>query len=92
MVSLLTPGPGEPARRCAYGGAKSSEWSLTNALRLEPAPQDVNPAEYTFRTTTPDPDRRPGARLADKGVFISVAGRQAAGVILAHWPLTSRGR
>jgi hypothetical protein len=29
--------------------------------------EDVNPAEYTFRSTTPDPDRRPGARLADQG-------------------------
>ncbi len=54
--------------------------------------EDVNPAEYTFWTTTPDPDRRPGARLADQGRLYQRPGRQAAGVKLAHWPLTSRGR
>jgi hypothetical protein len=41
----------------------------------------VDPAEYTFRTTTRIATATPALAWLNKGVFISVAGRQAATVI-----------
>jgi muconolactone delta-isomerase len=43
--------------------------------------EDVDPAEYTFRTTTQIETAAPALDWLTKGVFIGVAGRQAAGVV-----------
>jgi len=43
--------------------------------------ENVDPTEYTFRTTTRIETAAPVLDWLNKGVFISVAGRQAAGVI-----------
>jgi hypothetical protein len=43
--------------------------------------EDVDAAEYTFRTSTQVETAAPDLDWMNKGVFISVAGRQAAGVI-----------
>ena len=43
--------------------------------------EDVDPSEYTFRTTTQVETAAPDLDWLNKGVFISVAGRQAGGVI-----------
>ena len=43
--------------------------------------EDVDPTEYTFRTTTQIQTAAPALDWLTKGVFISVAGRQAASVI-----------
>jgi hypothetical protein len=42
---------------------------------------DVDASEYTFRTSTQIETGAPDLDWLNKGVFISVAGRQAAGVI-----------
>jgi Protein of unknown function (DUF3237) len=43
--------------------------------------EDVDPSEYTFRTSTQIETAAPDLAWLNKGVFISVGGRQAAGVI-----------
>ena len=43
--------------------------------------EDVDASEYTFRTTTQIETAAPHLDWLNKGVFISVAGRQATGVI-----------
>jgi muconolactone delta-isomerase len=43
--------------------------------------EDVDPSEYTFRTSTQIETAAPELDWLNKGVFISVAARQAAGVI-----------
>ena len=43
--------------------------------------EDVDPGEYTFRTSTRIETTAPDLDWLNKGVFISVGGRQAAGVI-----------
>jgi hypothetical protein len=43
--------------------------------------EDVDASEYTFRTSTQIETAAPHLDWVNKGVFISVAGRQAAGVI-----------
>jgi len=43
--------------------------------------EDVDAAEYTFRTSTQIETAAPDLDWLNKGIFISVAGRQAAGVI-----------
>jgi hypothetical protein len=43
--------------------------------------EDVDPGEYTFRTSTRIETGAADLDWLNKGVFISVAGRQAAGVI-----------
>jgi muconolactone delta-isomerase len=43
--------------------------------------EDVDPSEYTFRAATQIETAAPELDWMNKGVFISVAGRQAAGVI-----------
>jgi muconolactone delta-isomerase len=43
--------------------------------------EDVDPGEYTFRTSTEIATAAPDLDWLNKGIFISVAGRQAAGVI-----------
>ena len=43
--------------------------------------EDVDPDEYTFRTSTEIETASPDLDWLNKGIFISVAGRQAAGVI-----------
>lgn len=43
--------------------------------------EDVDPSEYTFRAATQIETAAPELDWLNKGVFISVAGRQAAGVI-----------
>ena len=43
--------------------------------------EDVDPGEYTFRTSTRIETAAPDLDWLNKGIFISVAGRQAAGVI-----------
>jgi muconolactone delta-isomerase len=43
--------------------------------------EDVDPGEYTFRTSTEIETSAPHLDWLNKGIFISVAGRQAAGVI-----------
>ena len=43
--------------------------------------EDVEASEYTFRTSTQIEAGAPGLDWLNKGVFISVGGRQAAGVI-----------
>jgi muconolactone delta-isomerase len=43
--------------------------------------EDVDPGEYTFRTSTEIETAAPDLDWLNKGIFISVAGRQAAGVI-----------
>jgi hypothetical protein len=42
---------------------------------------EVDAAEYTFRTTTQIETAAPALAWLNKGVFISVGGRQAAGVV-----------
>lgn len=43
--------------------------------------EDVDASEYTFRTSTQIEAAAPGLGWLNKGVFVSVAGRQASGVI-----------
>jgi Protein of unknown function (DUF3237) len=43
--------------------------------------EDVDPSEYTFRTATRIETGAPDLDWLNKGVFVAVAGRQAAGVI-----------
>jgi hypothetical protein len=43
--------------------------------------EDVDPSEYTFRAATQIETAAPALDWLNKGVFISVAARQAAGVI-----------
>jgi hypothetical protein len=43
--------------------------------------EDVEASEYTFRTATRIETGAPGLDWLNKGVFISVGGRQAAGVV-----------
>jgi muconolactone delta-isomerase len=43
--------------------------------------EDVDPSEYTFRTSTQIETAAPALDWMNKGVFVSVAGRQPAGVI-----------
>jgi len=43
--------------------------------------EDVDPSEYTFRTSTEIETAAPGLDWLNKGVFISVGGRQATGVV-----------
>ena len=43
--------------------------------------EDVDASEYTFRTSTQIETAAPELDWLNKGIFISVAGRQAAGVI-----------
>jgi Protein of unknown function (DUF3237) len=43
--------------------------------------EDVDAGEYTFRTSTQIETAAPGLDWLNKGVFISVGGRQAGGVI-----------
>jgi hypothetical protein len=43
--------------------------------------EDVDPAEYTFRTSTKIETAAPALDWLNRGVFIGVAGRQASGVI-----------
>jgi hypothetical protein len=43
--------------------------------------EDVDAGEYTFRTSTQIESAAPGLDWLNKGVFISVGGRQATGVI-----------
>jgi hypothetical protein len=42
--------------------------------------EDVDPSQYTFRTSTQIETAAPDLDWLNKGVFISVAGRQAGGV------------
>jgi len=43
--------------------------------------EDVDPSEYTFRTSTQIETAAPGLDWLNKGVFVSVGGRQATGVV-----------
>jgi hypothetical protein len=43
--------------------------------------EDVDPSEYTFRASTEIETAAPDLDWLNKGIFVSVAGRQAAGVI-----------
>jgi len=43
--------------------------------------EDVDPSEYTFRTSTQIETAAAGLDWLNKGVFISVGGRQATGVV-----------
>jgi hypothetical protein len=43
--------------------------------------EDVDASEYTFRTSTQIETAAPGLGWLNKGIFVSVGGRQAAGVI-----------
>ena len=43
--------------------------------------EDVDASEYTFRTSTQIETAAPDLDWLNKGVFISVGGRQAGGVI-----------
>jgi hypothetical protein len=43
--------------------------------------EDVDASEYTFRTSTQIETASPGLEWLSRGVFISVGGRQAGGVI-----------
>ena len=43
--------------------------------------EDVDPSEYTFRTSTQIETAAPHLDWLNKGVFISVAGRQPPGVV-----------
>jgi muconolactone delta-isomerase len=42
--------------------------------------EDVDPSEYTFRAATQIETAAPGLGWLNKGIFVSVAGREAAGV------------
>jgi muconolactone delta-isomerase len=43
--------------------------------------EDVDPGEYTFRASTRIEASAPGLEWLNKGVFVSVGGRQAAGIV-----------
>ena len=43
--------------------------------------EDVDPGQYTFRSSTEIETAAPDLDWLNKGIFISVAGRQASGVI-----------
>ena len=43
--------------------------------------EDVDPSEYTFRTSTQIETAAAGLDWLNKGVFVSVGGRQATGVV-----------
>jgi Protein of unknown function (DUF3237) len=43
--------------------------------------ENVDPSEYTFRTATEIETAASGRDWLNKGVFISIGGRQPAGVI-----------
>src|SRR5437899_4215690 len=49
--------------------------------------EDVDPSEYTFRTSTRIETAARELDWLNKGVFISVAGRQAGGVIYETYPV-----
>jgi len=58
--------------------------------------EDVDPSEYTFRTSTQIETAAPRLDWLNKGIFISVGGRQATGVIYetylvecSHCPITT---
>ncbi len=43
--------------------------------------EDVDPSEYTFRTSTQIETATPDLDWLNKGIFIGVAGRQAGAVV-----------
>lgn len=96
-VTPLDPHRNDPAvhrprrgRQEPIVSSRLPEPRLTKVYRLDAtlAPplelgetEDVDPSEYTFRTSTEIETAAPDLDWLNKGVFISVGGRQAAGVI-----------
>ena len=72
----LNAGFAAPARRGSRPHRRSAE-ILARLGRGE----DVDASEYTFRTSTQIETAAPQLDWLNKGIFISVGGRQATGVI-----------
>jgi len=64
-----------------YVQARSVRHGSPDVLARLSRGEDVDPSEYTFRTTTQIVTGAPELDWLNKGVFVSVGGRQAAGVI-----------
>ena len=66
----------------AYCGLHAHESRVqATAVVFEGRGEDVDPSEYTFRAVTQLETAAPKLDWLNKGVFISVGGRQAAGVV-----------
>jgi hypothetical protein len=64
-----------------YVQSRSVRHGSTEVLARLGRGEDVDPSEYTFRSSTQIETAAPALGWLNKGVFISVASRQAAGVI-----------
>jgi Protein of unknown function (DUF3237) len=54
---------------------------LARKCAPRPRREDVDPSEYTFRATTQIETAAPALDWLNKGILISVGGRQAAGAV-----------
>ena len=63
-----------------YVESRSSRHGPTEVLARLARAEDVDPSEYTFRAATQIETTAPQLDWLNNGIFISVAGRQAAGV------------
>ena len=66
---------------CSTSDPKVSATETTTSWPGSGAVKDVDPGEYTFRTSTQIETAAPDLEWLNKGVFIGVAGRLAAKVI-----------
>jgi hypothetical protein len=64
-----------------YVQARSVRHGSPDVLARLGRDEDVDPSEYTFRTSTQIETASPNLDWLNKGVFVSVGGRQTAGVI-----------
>jgi Protein of unknown function (DUF3237) len=64
-----------------YARSHSSRHGSPEVLARLGRGEDVDPGEYTFRTSTEIETAAPDLDWLNNGIFISVGGRQAAGVI-----------
>ncbi|HTX13377.1 MAG TPA: DUF3237 domain-containing protein [Solirubrobacteraceae bacterium] len=64
-----------------YVQSRSVRYGSEEVLARLGRGEDVDPSEYTFRTATQIETAAPALDWLNKGVFIGVAARQAAGVI-----------
>ena len=64
-----------------YVSSRSVRHGSADVLARLARGEDVDASEYTFRTSTRIETAAPDLDWLNKGIFISVAGRQASGVI-----------
>ena len=66
---------------CSTSNREVSATAAPEVLARLGRGEDVDASEYTFRTSTQIETAAPDLDWFNKGIFISVGGRQAAGVI-----------